>query len=98
VLKSALRALTAAQERYRATHGVYAPSLDRLDVRPEYGIRVEILLAGAGGWQARATHATQPGRSCVVFVGSLGDVEAPRTDADHEMAGEEGIPLCDRMQ
>jgi hypothetical protein len=98
VLKSALRSVTAAQERYRAAHGVYAPSVDRLDVRSEYGIRVQILLAGAGGWQARATHPTQPGRSCVVFVGSLGDVEAPRTDADHEMAGEEGIPLCDRMQ
>jgi hypothetical protein len=98
VLKGALRSVTAAQERYRAAHGVYAPSVDRLDVRPEYGIRVQILLVGAGGWQARATHATQPGRSCVVFVGSLGEVEAPRTDADHEMAGEEGIPLCDRMQ
>lgn len=98
VLKGALRSVTAAQERYRAAHGVYAPSVDRLGLRPEGGIRVEILLAGAGGWQARATHGTQPGRSCVVFVGLLGDVEAPRTDADHEMAGEEGIPLCDRMQ
>jgi len=33
-----------------------------------------------------------------VFVGALGDAEAPRTDADREMAGEEGIPLCDRMR
>jgi hypothetical protein len=98
VLKSALRSVSAAQERYRAAHGVYAPSVDRLDVRPEYGIRVEILLVGPKGWQAKATHASQPGRSCVVFVGAQGDVEAPRTDADHEMAGEEGIPLCDRMQ
>ena len=98
VLKGALRSVTAAQERYRAAHGVYAPSIDRLGVRPENGIRVEILGAGATGWQARATHAMQPGRSCVVFVGSLGDLEAPRTDADREMAGEEGIPLCDRMR
>ena len=98
VLKGALRSVTAAQERYRAAHGAYAPSVDRLDMRPENGIRVEILLAGAAGWQAKATHATQPGRSCVVFVGALGDIEAPRTDADREMAGEEGIPLCDRMQ
>jgi hypothetical protein len=98
VLKGALRAVTASQERYRAAHGAYAPAVDRLDMRPEYGIRVDILLAGAAGWQAKATHASQPGRSCVVFVGSLGDVEAPRTDADREMAGEEGIPLCDRMR
>jgi hypothetical protein len=98
VLKGALRSLTAAQERYRAAHGVYASAVDRLDLRPENGIRVEILLAGAAGWQARATHASQPGRSCVVFVGALGGAEAPRTDSDREMAGEEGIPLCDRMQ
>ena len=98
MLKGALRSVTAAQERYRAAHGAYAASVDRLDRRPESGIRVEILLAGATGWQAKATHATQPGRSCVVFVGALGEAEAPRTDADREMAGEEGIPLCDRMQ
>jgi hypothetical protein len=98
VLKGALRSVAAAQERYRGEHGVYAPSLDRLNVRPEYGIRVEILLASAHGWQAKATHQSQPGRSCVVFVGSPGDAEAPRTDGDREMAGEEGIPLCDRMR
>jgi hypothetical protein len=98
VLKSALRSVTAAQDRYRAAHGVYAASVEQLGVRPESGIRVDILLAGATGWQAKATHTTQPGRSCVVFVGALGEVEAPRTDADHEMAGEEGIPLCDRMR
>jgi hypothetical protein len=98
MLKGALRSVTAAQERDRAAHGVYAASVDRLDLRPESGIRVEILRAGATGWQAKAAYATQPGRSCVVFVGTLGDAEAPRTDADREMAGEEGIPLCDRMQ
>jgi len=98
VLKGALRSVAAAQERYRAGHGGYAASVDLLDVRPEGGVRVEILLASVTGWQAKATHALQPGRSCVVFVGALGDVEAPRTDADREMAGEEGIPLCDRMQ
>ena len=98
MLKGALRSVTAAQERYRAAHGVYAAAVDRLDVRPENGIRVEILFAGRTGWQAKASHASQPGRSCVVFVGGLGDVEAPRTDADREMAGEEGIPLCDQMR
>jgi hypothetical protein len=98
MLKGALRSVAVAQERYRAAHGVYAAAVDGLDLRPDNGIRIEILLAGAGGWQAKASHASQPGRSCVVFVGALGDVEAPRTDADREMAGEEGIPLCDRMR
>ena len=61
-------------------------------------MRVDVLRATATGWQARATHQSQPGRSCVVYVGSLEGTEAPRTDGDREMAGEEGIPLCDRMR
>jgi hypothetical protein len=34
----------------------------------------------------------------VIFVGRLDGNEAPRTDGDREMAGEEGVPLCDRMR
>jgi hypothetical protein len=34
----------------------------------------------------------------VVFVGKLRAGEAPRTDGDGEMAGEERVPLCDRME
>ena len=98
VLKSALRHTLAAQERFYAANETYAPSAEALGLRPEAGVRVDILVATANGWQGRATHRSQPGRSCVVFVGSLGGTEAPRTDGDHEMAGEEGIPLCDRMR
>ena len=98
VLKSALRAATAAQERYYAANGTYAASVDRLGLRPDAGVRLDILGADASGWQGRAVHQSQPGRSCVVFVGSLAGAEPPRTDGDREMAGEEGIPLCDRMR
>jgi hypothetical protein len=98
VLKSALRNALAAQERYYAANETYAPSAEALGLRPEAGVRVDILVASANGWQGRATHQSQRGRSCVVFVGSLDGAEAPRTDGDHEMAGEEGIPLCDRMR
>jgi hypothetical protein len=98
VLKSALRSALTAQERYYAAKGTYAPSAQALGFRAEAGVRVDILVATASGWQGRATHQTQPGRSCVVFVGPLDGAEAPRTDGDHEMAGEEGIPLCDRMR
>lgn len=98
VLKGALRSVATAQERYRGLHGAYAASVDRLGVRLESGTQVEILLADRGQWQAKATHRSRPGRSCVVFVGTAQGAEAPRTDGDREMAGEEGIPLCDRMQ
>ena len=97
-LKSALRSVAAAQARHHAAKRSYAVSLDVLRVPPAPGVRVEILAAGRSGWQARARHQEQPGRSCVIFVGRLGDNEAPRTDGDREMAGEEGVPLCDRMR
>ena len=97
VLKSTLRAAVAAQARYRVVTGGYADAAHRLALPPTPGVRIEILYADAAGWLARATHQARPGRSCVVFAGSLGDREPPRTDHDREMAGEAGIPLCDWM-
>ena len=98
VLKSALRSVAAAQQRFRAANGTYAPSIERLGMSRDPAVRVEIVRAAPDGWQAKATHQHQPGWSCVVFVGSLAGAEPPRPDRDREMAGEEGIPLCDRMQ
>jgi hypothetical protein len=97
-LKTALGSVAAAQARHHAARNSYARSLDVLRVPPAPGVRVEILAAGPSGWQARARHQEKPGRSCVIFVGRLEDNEAPRTDGDREMAGEEGVPLCDRMR
>ena len=96
-LKSALRSVAAAQARHHAATSAYAASMEPLRLPPAPGVQVEILAAGRSGWQARARHQEQPGRSCVIFVGRL-DNEAPRTDGDREMAGEEGVPLCDRMR
>ena len=97
LLKGSLRTVAAAQSRHRASRGTYAGSTAALAVALETGVQVDILAAGPGGWQARATHRDQPGRSCVIFVGRVDDVEAPRTEEGREMAGEEGVPLCDRM-
>jgi len=97
-LKGALRSVAAAQARHHAAKKAYATSVAVLRVPPAPGVRVEILAAGRSGWQARAQHQEQPGRSCVIFVGRLDGNEAPRTDGDREMAGEEGVPLCDRMR
>ncbi len=98
VLKSALRAVSAAQVRYFQTQKTYSSGTDALGFKSETGVQVQILAAGPTGWQARAMHRQQPGRSCVIFVGSVDGVDPPSTDGDHEMAGEEGIPLCDRMR
>ena len=97
-LKNALRALAAAQSHYRETRGGYAASVAPLRLPPEAGVRLEVIAASAGGWQGRAVHQSRPGRSCVIFVGRVEGVESPRTDGDGEMAGEDGVPLCDRMR
>ncbi len=98
VLKTALRTVAAAQARHHAERGKYATSVEQLRVRLEPGVGVEVVAATAAGWQGRAVHRDQLGKSCVIFVGRIAGVEAPRTDGDREMAGEEGVPLCDRMR
>jgi hypothetical protein len=98
MLKNTLRGVAAAQARYSVANRTYAASAERLDLKAESGVRIVILGASANGWQAKATYQGQPGQSCVIFAGSLDGAEGPRTDGDHEMAGEEGVPLCDRMR
>jgi hypothetical protein len=97
-LKGALRALAAAQTRYREKQGRYAPAVGALQLRAEPGVRLEVTAASTAGWQGRAVHQSRPGRSCVIFVGRIEGRESPRTDGDGEMAGEDGVPLCDRMR
>jgi len=97
-LKSALRSVLTAQAKHHSAKRTYAASAALLRLPPSPGVTVEILAAGPSGWQARAMHQEQPGRSCVIFVGSVEGGERPRTDGDRDMAGEEGVPLCDRMR
>jgi hypothetical protein len=97
ILKTTLRNVVAAQDHFRATHPAFAPSVEALQVEPGSDVRVQILGVTPNGWRAKATHRARPGKSCVVFVGQLnGDL--PKTDGDGEMAGEERVPLCDRME
>ncbi len=98
ILKSALRNLVAAQDKYRASHPKYASSVEVLRLNPGSDVKVQILAVTERGWRAKAIHRARPGRSCVVFVGRLHVSDAPRTDADGNMAGEERVPLCDRME
>ena len=97
ILKSALRNLVAAQDKYRETHPGFASSVEALRVDPGSDVKVQILGITSNSWRAKATHKARPGRSCVVFVGKLRAIEFPRTDGG-EMAGEERVPLCDRME
>jgi hypothetical protein len=98
ILKNSLRDVVAAQDRYRATHPIFASSVEVLQLKPGADVKIQIMRVTSGGWRAKATHRSRPGRSCVVFVGQLGGFELPKTDGDGEMAGEERVPLCDRME
>ena len=98
ILKSTLRNVVAAQDKYRETHPGFASSVETLRVNPGSEVTVQILGVTSSGWRAKATHKARPGRSCVVFVGKLRAIEFPRTDGDGDMAGEERVPLCDRME
>jgi hypothetical protein len=98
ILKNALRNVVAAQDKYRVSHPVFASTIDALQLNPGADVKIQIVGVTANGWRAKATHRARPGRSCVVFVGPLSGAELPKTDGDGEMAGEERVPLCDRME
>jgi hypothetical protein len=98
ILKSALRSVVTAQDKYRVSHPLFASSVEALQVNPGPDVKVQIFSVTPNSWRAKAIHRSRPGRSCVVFVGPLAASELPRTDGDGEMAGEERVPLCDRME
>jgi hypothetical protein len=98
VLKNSLRNVVAAQDKYRASHPNFAATMEALQLNPGADVKIQILGVTPNGWRAKATHRARPGRSCVVFVGTLSGAELPKTDGDGEMAGEERVPLCDRME
>ena len=61
-------------------------------------MRVVILLATAQRLAGAGDAPGPAGAELRRLRRPLEGVEAPRTDGDREMAGEEGIPLCDRMR
>jgi hypothetical protein len=98
ILKNSLRTVVAAQDKYRASHPTFASTIEALQLSPGADVKIQILGVTPNGWRAKATHRARAGRSCVVFVGVLTGSELPKTDGDGEVAGEERVPLCDRME
>lgn len=98
VLKNSLRNVVAAQDKYRVSHPAFASTIEALQVNHGPDVKIQLVGVTPNGWRAKATHRARPGRSCVVFVGTLAASELPKTDGDGEMAGEERVPLCDRME
>ena len=95
LMKADLRNLVRSQETYFATQGVYARRTETLALqylwRP--GVQVLILTADRQSWSAKATHARLPGKSCVIWFGSV--TQRPVTDVQHRPSHGAGVPVCD---
>jgi hypothetical protein len=94
-MKVDLRNLAGAQEAYYAIQGIYSrrPELLQLQFGWQRGVTVTVLQADRRSWSARATHASRPGKSCVVWFGS--PQTRPVTQADRKVPDRQGVPACD---
>jgi hypothetical protein len=93
-MKGDLRRLVSANEVYHAKTTKYAGDVSALPAfKPSPGVAVTILGATAGGWSAKATASGLPGKSCVIYAGSVSP--APKTDAEGR-SGPEAVAVCDR--
>jgi hypothetical protein len=90
-----LRNLANAQAAYFATQGIYSIRPEQLQLQFSWqrGVDVTLLNADRSSWSARATHASRPGRSCVVWYGLPST--RPATEAQHRVPDRAGVPVCD---
>jgi hypothetical protein len=90
-----LRNLVRSQDAYHATQGTYSKRIEPLALQYlwQRGVAVDILSADAYSWAARASHAAQPGKSCIIWFGPVR--VRPVTDARQRTSARAGIPACD---
>ena len=89
-----LRNLVLAQNAYLATQGLYSRRTEPLALQYLWhrGVTVKILSADNNSWSAQATHASRPGKSCVVWAGP---VETRPVTLVQRKTGTSGVPVCD---
>jgi hypothetical protein len=93
-MKGDLRRLVSANEVYHAKNAKYAGDVSALPgFKSSAGVSVSILGATAGGWSAKATASGLPGKSCVIYVGTVST--PPKTDTEGR-SGPEAVAACDR--
>ena len=93
MLRSDLRAVTAAQEGALHTTGAYKTRFEQLFLTPSPGVRVELVNPTIEGYGAVATHPDLPGVSCVVYAG---DVANPPSTRKLGRRGTVGDIVCDQ--
>jgi hypothetical protein len=90
-----LRNLVRSQESFIGNQGVYSRRMEPFALQYLWrrGVTITILDADDASWSARATHASRPGKSCVVWVGPV--AKKPATQSQKRVPEEPGTPVCD---
>ena len=90
-----LRNLVRSQDAYHAIQGTYSRRTEPLALQYlwQRGVTVAILQADPHSWAARASHASQPGKSCVIWFGPVRT--RPVTDGQQRSPDKSGVPACD---
>jgi hypothetical protein len=90
-----LRKLSQAQAAYYGTQGLYSRQVERLPLQYGWhrGVTVTLIHADVHSWSARATHASRPGKSCVIWFGT--PATRPFTAAERKVPARSGVPACD---
>jgi hypothetical protein len=90
-----LMQLAVSQDAYRKVQYTYARRIEPMALQYGWqpGVRVRMLFASSDGWAAEASYDLLPGRSCVVWGGTV--PQRPATKSLRRMAEREGVPVCD---
>ena len=92
----ALRKLTLSESRFFAFHQRFTTDAATLDPFIwDRDVSVVIVTGTAAGWAARAAFAGVPGRTCVIWHGTLSPGDVPTTAAQHLSASENQV-VCDK--
>jgi hypothetical protein len=91
----ALDKLTQSEVRFFAFHHRFTAEEDALDPFIwDRDVSVSIVAASATGWAARASFGATPGKTCIIWHGTLSASDIPTTTAEQLSAGE-GQVVCD---
>jgi hypothetical protein len=90
-----LRNLVRSQDTYFGTQGIYSRRTEPFALQYLWhrGVTITILSANDVAWSARATHASRPGKSCVIWLGPV--TQRPATEAEKRSSDKPGVPVCD---
>lgn len=90
-----LRNLVRSQDTYFGLQGVYSRRTEPFALQYLWhrGVKITILGANDQSWSARATHASRPGKSCVIWLGPV--PQRPATESQRRAPEEPATPVCD---